>query len=58
MGHMIVGRMVVTSHIEMTQSEMESCWKLLIGEVMDTCTILVLAQIGSMIAIVIILTLE
>jgi len=52
MGHMVVDRMVVTGHIEMTQLEMEDCWTLRIGEGINICIILVPIQIGSMIIIV------
>ena len=53
---MVVGHMVVTCEIEMTRLEMEDCWKLQIGEGIDTCIIPVLIQIDTIIAIVIILT--
>ena len=56
MGHMVVSHMVVTCQIEMTQLEMEDCWILRIGEVMDIGIILVLAQIDIMIVIIIICT--
>ena len=56
MGHMEVGLMVVIGQIEMTRLEMEDCWILRIGEVMDTFIILVLVLTGIMVIIIIILT--
>ena len=55
MGHMVVGLMLATGQIEMTQLEMVGAWILSIGEVMDTGTILVLVLTGIMIVIIIIL---
>ena len=54
MGNIIVDGMVVTHQIEMTQSQMEDCWTLQIGEGINTCIILVLIQVGTMIVIIII----
>lgn len=56
MFHMVSGHRVGTGWIEMTQLEMEDYWILWIGEVMDTCIILVLVLIGIMIMIIITLT--
>jgi len=55
MGHMVVGILVYTGHIYLTQSEMSACWTFRIGEVIDTCTIQVLALTGIMVVIAIIL---
>ena len=59
MRHMVVGLMVFIGQIEigrieMTQSEMACCWKLWIGEVLDTGITLVLILIDIMIVIIII----
>jgi len=56
MGHMLVDHMAVTNQIDMTQSEMADCWTLQRGEGIDTCMILILIQIGTMIITIIILT--
>ena len=56
MGHMIVGCMVVTSQIVVTQSETTDCWIVRIGGGIDTSTILVMVLTGMMIDIIIILT--
>ena len=55
MGHMTVYLMVGTCQIEMTQLDMAGSWILLIGEVMDTCTILVQVLTGIMFIIIFIL---
>ena len=55
MEHMVVGLMVVTGQIEMTQLETIDFWTLWIGEGIDTGIILFLIHIGIMIVIVIIL---
>jgi len=56
MGHMEVDLMVAIVRIEMTGSDMAVSWILQIGEVMDTCSILVLVLNDTTIIIVIILT--
>ena len=56
MGHMTTDLMVGTGQMEMTLSEMESSWILLLREAMDTGSILVLILTRTMIVIIIILT--
>ena len=53
---MVVGHMVVIHLLRMIQLEMADFWTLRRGEGIDTCMILVLIQIGTMIVIGIILT--
>jgi len=56
LGHMEVGCMVVMGEIEMTWSKMTDCWKIQIGEGVDTGAIIVLVLTSMMINIFIILT--
>lgn len=56
MGHMVIGYMVGTSQIEMTQLGMAHSWIHSIGKAMDMEFTLVLVQAGITIIIVIILT--
>lgn len=55
MGHMVVGLMVGTDWIRMTQSKMVGSWIRQIGEVMDTSYILFWVLIGTLVIIAIIL---
>lgn len=54
MGHMVVGRIVVTGQIAVTHLEMADCWTLQIGEGIYTYNIIVLVLTGMMINIIII----
>ena len=56
MGHLVVGLLLDTSQIDLTQSEMAGFCTPRIGEVIDIGTIQVLVLIGITIVIVIILT--